>query len=146
MHRIILLALLLLTSCSSKPTTSTADESDVRAFLTRYFQTWSDQDMVGYEGCFHAQARISFVEPSGLVTSMGLTDFIHSQRLAHQQTPARMKEVPLEMRLELHRPITQAAVTWRLTKGSSEQTGTDYFTLAKTPAGWRILSLVFNND
>jgi hypothetical protein len=40
----------------------------------------------------------------------------------------------------------QASVRWKLTKGTEITTGTDCFTLIKTPVGWKIMSLVFYND
>lgn len=142
--RLALVALLslVLPCCSSKA----GDDKEVRSFLERYFATWSAQDMDGYGGCFHDQARVTFVGKGGRTDSMGLTDFLHSQRMAHQSSPTRMNEVPLEMRITSGTSITQAAVTWKLTKGSETETGTDYFTLVKTDGGWRIIALAFNQD
>ena len=102
--------------------------------------------MVGYEGCFYPSARINFVAKDGNIDGLGLTDFIHSQKMAHQTSPSPMTEVPVSMTIELHEPVTQAAVHWKLSKAGQDQTGIDFFTLVKTPAGWRIVSLSFFND
>jgi hypothetical protein len=145
MHRLILGFFALTLACCSHH--SAKDEEVVRTFLGRYFSTWSAQDMEGYAGCFHEQARISFVTKQGVVQSQGLTDFIHGQKMAHQTSSSPMKEVPLAMKIELHAPVAQAAVNWKLTKSAGgEETGMDFFTLVKTAEGWRIMSLVFYND
>jgi len=133
---------LLLPCCSGKA----GDDKEVRTFLERYFATWSAQDMDGYGGCFHEQARITFVGKTGQSESMGLTDFLHSQRMAHETSPVKMNEVPLEMKITQGNLITQASVTWKLSKGTETNTGTDYFTLVKTSNGWRIMALAFDQD
>ncbi len=143
-HLTLAFIALALSCCYSQPT---AEEAVVKTFLERYFSTWSAQDMEGYAGCFHEQARITFVTKQGQVESNGLTDFIHGQKMAHQTAANPMKEVPLSIKIELHPPVAQAAVTWRLSKpGAADETGMDFFTLAKTSDGWRIMSLVFYND
>ena len=139
---LIVIAALLLPCCSGKA----GDDKEVRSFLERYFSTWSAQDMDGYGACFHDHARISFVEKSGQVDTMGLTDFLHSQVMAHQTSPVKMNEVPLEMKITQGAHITQASVTWKLSKGNETNTGTDNFTLVKTASGWRIIALVFDQD
>ena len=121
------------------------DHAIVREGLKRI--VGSAQDMEGYASCFHEQARITFVTKQGGTDSYGLTDFLHGQKMAHQNSPSRMTEVPLTIKIELHPPVAQAAVTWKLSKpGGIDETGMDFFTLAKTAGGWRIMSLVFYND
>ncbi len=136
------MAMLLLSCCTGKA----GDDKELRSFLERYFSTWSAQDMDGYGSCFDDQARITFVGKGGRSESMGLTDFLHSQRMAHQTSPVKMNEVPLEMKITPGKSITQAAVTWKLTKGTEVETGTDYFTLIKGGAGWHIIALAFDQD
>jgi len=144
MRRFIPLILgLLLTACSPA---AHPDQPGIETFLQRYFSTWSAQDMAGYSACFHPTARISFVGDSGQTSSQGLTDFIHGQTLGHQRSPVPMTEVPTEMKITGDPRVAQAAVRWKLTKGRETVTGTDYFTLVKTPEGWKIASLVFYND
>jgi hypothetical protein len=136
-------ALLLVTACSS-PTSP--DDPAVRAALERYFATWSARDMEGYAACFHPQARIHFVTSDRGVDSEGLTDFLFSQRMAHQQAKSPLKEVPKSMKITVGKGIAQAHVRWELQKGEGNTTGSDFFTLAKTSEGWRITALVWEQD
>ncbi len=136
-------ALLLLPCCAG---TANGDDKEVRSFLEHYFASWSAQEMDAYGACFDDQAHVTFVTKEGRVDSMGLTDFLHSQRMAHQTSPVRMNEVPLEMTIRKGRLITQASVTWKLTKGAEVNTGTDYFTLIKAEGGWHIIALAFDQD
>lgn len=144
--RLALLCLAIITAGCTQEQSAHPEEPAIRAFLERYFSTWSAQDMEGYGACFQEQARVIFVEKGGGSRSEGLTDFLHGQRLGHTQSPVRMIEVPLEMHITGDARVAQAAVKWKLTKGAEIITGMDYFTLAKTPQGWRIVSLVFFND
>ncbi len=134
-----------LTSCGGTAGSAHPDEKDIQTFLTHYFATWSAKDMDGYGGCFHPTARISFVQ-DGKVSSQGLTDFLHGQRLGHERTPIPMTEVPTSMKIHGDPRVAQAEVRWKLTKGPETVTGTDYFTLVKTREGWKIGALVFYND
>lgn len=131
--------------CANKQTTH-SDDSAIRAFLTGYFSTWSAKDMEGYAACFHPQARVLFIGSSGQVVSEGLTDFLHSQRLAHETAATPMSEKPLEMTIQGDAKVAQASVTWLLTKGSTEERGTDFFTLKKEGSGWKIVTLVFYGE
>ncbi|MEI6536222.1 MAG: nuclear transport factor 2 family protein [Verrucomicrobiaceae bacterium] len=119
------------------------EDADVRTMLNRYFATWSQRDMDGYGRCFDPQARILFVAKNGDVVSEGVTDFIHGQKLAHEQAATPMTERPLDMKIQGDAKIAQAAVPWILTKGSKEERGTDFFTLRRDGDAWKIVSLVF---
>ena len=134
---------LFLPSCSQA---DSPEEAAVRAHLTSYFSTWSAKDMDGYGKCFQEGARITFVQPGGIVSAEALTDFLHSQRMAHTMASSPMKEEPTEMKITLGKGIAQAAVKWKLTKDTTITTGTDMFTLARTPSGWRIVALVWEQD
>jgi hypothetical protein len=136
---------LALTSCSAKQTPH-PDDASIRTFLNQYFSTWSAKDMDGYASCFHPQARIHFISPSGQVTSEGVTDFLHGQRLAHERATMPMTEKPLEMIIQGDSKVVQAQVTWVLIKGATEERGTDFFTLKRDPSGWKIVSLVFYGE
>ncbi len=122
-----------------------ANDADIRTFLERYFSTWSAKDMQGYGACFHEQARISYVS-QGVPYTQGYTDFLHSQKLSHAASATPMVEVPTGMQILHDDRTAQASVRWKLSKGAEITTGTDCFTLIKTPAGWKIMSLVFYND
>lgn len=141
----LLLALVFISACGPQAAEKTAEDQDVRAFLQTYFSTWSAKDMDGYGACFHEQARISYVH-QGRPQTQGLTDFLHGQKLSHATASAPMTEVPTGMKILRDERTAQASVRWKLTKGADMTTGTDCFTLIKTPAGWKIMSLVFYND
>ncbi len=141
---LLFLALLCLASC--KPAATGNDDPSVTAFLHRYFDTWSAKDMDGYSRCFDETARIAYVTGNGQVISQAKTDFIHGQKLAHDQAPTPMKEVPLDMRIQGDDKVKQAAVTWLLTKGATKEQGTDFFTLKREGADWKIVSLVFYGE
>ena len=143
-HLLVLVMLLLNPACSQSAPSD--DEKAVRAHLEHYFATWSAQDMDGYAACFHPQARISFNLGEGRMSNEGLTDFVHGQRMSHQTAASPMKEVPLDMKISTGKAVAQAAVKWELHKADGNKTGTDFFTLARTPDGWRILALVWEQD
>jgi hypothetical protein len=132
-------------SCSPAKNPAAGDDADIRAFLTSYFSTWSAQDMDGYGACFHEQARVTFVH-QGAPQTQGLTDFLHGQKLSHTTASVPMNEVPTDMKILRDDRTAQASVRWKLTKSSQITTGTDCFTLIKTPSGWKIMSLVYYND
>ena len=142
-HLLLLAGLFLISACAPK---SHPEEPNVKAFLNRYFETWSNQDMENYGNCFHSQARVFFITESGGVISQGLTDFLHGQRMSHQQATEPMKEVPLEMRIQMDDKAAQAHVTWSLMKGKTEERGTDLFTLKRDGQGWKIVNLTFYED
>jgi hypothetical protein len=145
MRSLLALCLLcFLTACASKP--GHPDEATVREFLTRYFSTWSAKDMDGYGACFHPQARVTFVNKNGSADGIGLTDFLHGQKMSHQMAEKPMKEVPLDMQISGDARVTQAAVKWHLTKADGDETGMDYFTLVYAEGKWSILSLAFFID
>ena len=135
--------LVLVASCS--PSSSHPEEPAVRAHVEHYFATWSAQDMDGYGSCFQPQARITFVTPQESI-SQGLTDFLHGQRLTHETAATPMSEVPLEIKISVGNRIATAVVKWELRKQGGNKTGMDFFTLAKTPEGWRIVALVWEQD
>ena len=141
---LILVALFSLSSCTQASTHP--EKSEIEGFLNRYFSTWSAKDMDGYGGCFHPTARISFVEKGGQCSGQGVTDFLHGQKLGHERSAEPMTEVPTTMKISGDRRVALAEVRWKLTKGREIVTGTDFFTLLKTPDGWRIAGLVFYND
>ncbi|MCX6857575.1 MAG: nuclear transport factor 2 family protein [Verrucomicrobia bacterium] len=139
----LLLALLCLSACSEA---AHPQKAEIEVFLNRYFNTWSAKDMDGYGSCFHSTARITFVEKGGQCGSQGVTDFLHGQKLGHERSAEAMTEVPTDMKISGDSRVALAEVRWKLTKGREIVTGTDFFTLLKTPDGWRIASLVFYND
>ena len=136
---------LFLACCGPQAPAPHAEEPQVRSFLERYFATWSAKDMDGYASCFHQQARVTFLQ-NGAPQSQGLTDFLHGQKMSHAGSTTPMTEVPTDMQILMDDRTAQAQVRWKLTQGTRVVTGTDCFTLVKTPDGWKIASLVFYND
>ncbi|MEZ0387645.1 MAG: nuclear transport factor 2 family protein [Verrucomicrobium sp.] len=145
---LILLAIVSLVGVGCKSATPPAypQEAEVKTFLNRYFSTWSAKDMEGYGSCFHPQARVFFLTEGQGVVSQGLTDFLHGQRMAHEQAATPMTERPVDMRIQGDERGAQACVTWVLTKGAKEERGTDLFTLQKEASGWKIISLAFYGE
>ncbi len=122
-------------------------EPAVRAFLERYFSTWSAQDMDGYAACFHETARVTWLPEGGENPRTDtLSDFLHGQRLGHKTSPEPMTETAGSMEILMDDRAALARVPWTLVKGAQRSTGIDHFSLIKTPAGWKIIHLVFYAD
>jgi hypothetical protein len=114
--------------------------------ISEYFSTWSSQNMQAYRRCFHPLACIHFIDDAGTSHSFNLDQFIHVQQNAHLLAPEPMFEKPTQSSLTVRGRMAQAVVRWELRKGDAFITGTDYFTFLKTDQGWKILSLVFEQD
>lgn len=140
-----LLICIWLTGCS-REATAHPDDNAIRAFIDRYFSTWSAQDMDGYGALFDDKARVYFLDKSGSLSGEGKTDFLHSQKMAHSQSKVPMKEVPLEVKIIGDMRACQVEVKWKLIAGERVVTGLDYFTLKKDSDGWKIVSLLFYQD
>ncbi len=108
-------------------------------FVNRYFGTWSAQDIDGYGRCFHPNARIWF----GTGSSMGLPEFLDSQRRAHEQSPVRLTEVPLSWEGQVNEGLAHVRVHWELRRGTEPVRGYDFFTLVFTEGRWQIIALTF---
>jgi hypothetical protein len=145
-HFVCLILLALLSLCSCTQASAHPEKNEIEMFLNRYFSTWSAKDMDGYGACFHPTARITFVEKGGQCSAQGVTDFLHGQKLGHERSAEPMMEAPTSMEISGDNRVALAEVRWKLTKGREIVTGTDFFTLLKTPDGWRIANLVFYND
>jgi hypothetical protein len=151
--RLLLAALALLLSLGCKgrdgtpPSAETARvEAEIRSFLDRYFATWSAQDMDGYADCFHEQARVTFVQPNGEITTDTRSDFLHGQRLGHQTSRERMTETADRIDLEFDHRAALARVRWTLSRGVEKTRGIDHFSLIRTSQGWKIIHLLFYTD
>src|SRR4029078_10466841 len=137
---------LLLVSCAPPGTPAHPDDAAIRAFLNRYFESWYKRDMESYGALFDSQARIYFVGNagglSGGLVAEGTMDFLHGQKIAHEQSESPMSERPLDMKIQGDGKVAQATVTWVLSKGNKEERGTDFFTLRRDGENWKIVSLV----
>lgn len=145
-RKLLFLLCLLFTACSKSGPAPHPDEAAVRAFIDRYFSTWSARDMEGYGSLFDDKARVFYLEKNGSMTSEGKTDFLHSQKMAHSESKVPMNEVPLDVQISGDARACQVGVKWRLTQGQRVATGLDYFTLRKGSDGWKIASLLFYQD
>lgn len=135
-----------LSSCD-KSGASHPEEPEVRAFLERYFSTWSAQDMDGYAACFHDAARVTYVaDRSGSQRTETLSDFLHGQRMGHKTAAEPMTEIADSMDIQMDDRAALARVRWTLLKGADRSTGIDHFSLIKTTAGWKIIHLLFYAD
>jgi len=140
---ICLFAPVWLSSCQPSGS-SHAEEPAVRAFLDRYFSTWSAQDMDGYASCFHESARITYVaDRRGSQRTETLSDFLHGQRMGHKTAAEPMNEVADSMIIQTDDRAALARVHWTLLRGAEKSTGIDHFSLIKTEAGWKIIHLLF---
>lgn len=141
----LLTALLLATGCGAEKGAN-ADHQQLKSLISGYFASWSKPDMEAYKACFHPKAAIYFVDAGGNPHYAQLEKFITWQEQAHQEAGGRLSEKPTHISLTVHGRLAQAAVRWELHKGSTAVTGTDYFMFIKTEAGWRILTLIFEQD
>lgn len=138
---------LLVLALASTLGTSLATEAEVRAAVENYFAAWSRADMDAYAATFHPEAVIFFLKPDGSVGMRApVAPFVASQAEAHRTSPERMSEVPRGCEVTLNGTLATAVVPWKLTAGARVDTGVDVFTFVRGRDGWKILTLVFNND
>jgi pyroglutamyl-peptidase len=117
--------------------------ADVRAFVERYFRSWSDQDMDAYDSCFLPEAFVQFIDDRGAVSTSGKRQFVAQQREVHRRSTDRNVEVPESVDVRMEGKLAHAVVFWKLTSGARIQKGYDHFTLVKRDGKWRIVNLVF---
>jgi len=142
----LLTVLLLATGCCGAEKGANADQQQLKSLISGYFASWSKPDMAAYKASFHPLAAIYFVDAGGKPHYAQLEKFIAWQEQAHQEAGGRLSEKPTDISLAVHGRLAQAAVRWELHKGNAVETGTDYFMFIKTEAGWRILTLIFEQD
>ncbi|MFM7181924.1 MAG: nuclear transport factor 2 family protein [Verrucomicrobiales bacterium] len=148
---LVLCAAALMISCGEKnappPPPDPAIE-DVRAFLTKYFQVWSEKRIDAYQDLFEKGAVVHFVDESGRVVAWPLPPFIESQRQAHAAAVAPMVETAerMEIHISPDSRAAQAAVKWKLVEGDKVTIGWDHFTLLRRDNRWFILNLVFYKE
>ncbi len=136
-----------LAACGRSAPAASPQEKEARAFLERYFATWSAQDMDGYAACFHESARVTWLPAKGSNPQTDtLSDFLHGQRLGHQTSPEPMRETADHMDILMDGRAAIARVRWTLLKGAQRTTGIDHFSLIHTPSGWKIIHLLFYSD
>lgn len=136
---LIFLAALLGSGCSLAET----PEKEIKLLIRNYFSAWSAADMKGYGQLFHPSASVHFLDSRNRPNSHYLTRFLALQAEFHSKTKVPAKEIPTGIRVTSNDRVARAEVDWELTVGTKRTTGVDYFTLIRTPEGWRILNLVF---
>src|SRR5262249_28013389 len=119
------------------------DVKDVKEFVNRYFRTWSEQDIKGYDACFMPDACIQHIGPQGQLTTSLRAPFIASQRDYHMNSPDKTTEVPVTIDIRFEEKLARAVVYWKLTAGARTEWGYDHFTLLQHEGNWRIVNLVF---
>ena len=122
------------------------DDRRLERFVNRYFASWSDQRMADYRACFIPDAEIHFITREGARVTFTLDDFMRLQARAHANAPEPMREVPTRTVIRRFGSTARVEATWALTRADGVQTGTDWFTMTKTDAGWKIRRLVFATD
>ncbi|MHC4250445.1 MAG: YybH family protein [Planctomycetota bacterium] len=122
-----------------------APDTEIEAFLQKYFATWSAHDIEAYGRCFDVDATIQFLEPGGKLKVHGLRGFLEGQRRAQAGQP-EMREAPTAMRIEREGDVATAFVRWRLESGERVVTGTDCFLLARRDGEWLVTALLVKSD
>ncbi len=135
----------LVAARSEEPPAKATDarEAEVRELINRYFKTWSDQDMKGYEACFMPEAVVQFIDGQGHLSTMAKPAFIASQRNYHRTSLEKTVEVPETVDIRFEQDLARVVVYWKLTAGRRLERGYDHYTLMKVDGGWRIVNLVF---
>jgi pyroglutamyl-peptidase len=126
-----------------KAKTEDAREREVKELIVRYFRTWSEQDMKGYDACFLPDAVIQFIDETGGLSSYGRRQFIANQSEYHRKATVKAIEVPESIDIRFEAKLARVVVFWRLTAGLRNETGYDHFTLLKHDGNWRIVNLTF---
>ncbi len=117
---------------------------EVQEMIARYFRTWSEQDMDGYNDCFMPEACIQYIDaPGGRLSTTPRVEFIRGQKAYHERSPDKTVEVPETIDVRFEEKLARVVVFWKLTAGRRTEYGFDHFTLMKHNGNWRIVNLVF---
>jgi hypothetical protein len=119
------------------------DIKDIKEFITRYFSTWSKQDMKGYDACFMRDACIQHLDATGGLTTSLRARFIAGQAEYHRNSKVRTTEVAESIDIRFEEKLARVVVFWKLTAGPRVETGYDHFTLTRHEGQWRIVNLLF---
>jgi len=132
-------------SSESDPEAAVAPDSEISAFLDKYFATWSAHDLKAYGRCFDVEATVQFLRPDGTLKVYGLGSFLATQRRAQAAAP-QSRETATSMRIERKGDVATAFVRWRLDSGERIVTGTDCFLLARREGEWLVTALLVRGD
>jgi ketosteroid isomerase-like protein len=113
--------------------------------IRRYFRTWSEQDIDGYNDCFAPDACVQYLDApgTGRLSTTPRAPFIASQRDYHRRSPHKTVEVPETIDVRFEENLARVVVHWKLTAGPRTEYGYDHFTLMRHGGNWRIVNLVF---
>lgn len=117
----------------------------LRAFLERYFESWSAGDMATYRSLFHDRATIVAVAGGRIAYCLGPEDFVHRQSSSQASRPMVERMTWVEAREDSLAAV--ARVGWHLTGPNLDVRGVDLFTLLRGPSGtWQITHLLFYQE
>lgn len=122
---------------------STQYEPSLRKSILQYFSSWSHKDMETYASCFDPSAIIYLMEKDRVVLRQNLKDFMEDQINAHKRALSSLEEHAEDMDMVITDHLAYVRVLWKLTAGDRVSRGYDHFVLSRTPAGWKIVTLVF---
>ena len=128
---------------AADPPPEDAQKAAVTELITRYFHTWSSQDLERYGQCFMPQAAVQVIDQNGKLVSMPLAPFLRSQQEAHRRATAPMVETPESIEIRFDAKLAHALVYWKLVDGARIEKGYDHFTLMRSGGQWRIANLIF---
>ena len=123
-----------------------AEERLLHELISTYFSSWSKPDMSVYKSCFHPQATVYFLDAAGKPHRSLLDEFVAGQERVQHQGARPMTERPTHTSLAVYGRLARAEVRWELHRNGATATGTDFFTFLKTDTGWKIISLIFEQD
>jgi hypothetical protein len=78
-----------------------------------------------------------------VVLRQELKHFLRDQTEAHRRASAPLEEHAEDIDILVTGPFAYVRVLWKLTSGDRVSRGYDHFLLSRTPAGWKIVALVF---
>jgi ketosteroid isomerase-like protein len=118
-------------------------DPSLRKLILQYFSSWSNKDMETYAACFDPSSTIYVMEKGEVALRQDLKDFLRGQIEAHRRASSPLSERAEDMDMVLTGQFAYVRVLWKLTSGERVSKGYDHFLLSRTPAGWKIVSLVF---
>lgn len=149
-HGALALALALSVGCARgttppEPADAPAHQpEDIRAFLDRYFGTWSQGDMEAYGALFFPEATITHLRDQKVNWRMQLPPFINSQQQVFSHPGPKPKERYTDFSAQVDAQGASVTAWWTLESPRGVSHGIDRFLLAKDFNGdWRIVALLF---
>ena len=122
-------------------------DTEMEAFLTSYFESWSRGDMKTYGEHFLPAAVVASLHNGILAPWVVRHRFVEQQRMLRERG-GRAHERMLSFTVDRDAQAATVVAQWELVKGAGPDRratrGVDRFTLIKDDSGdWKIASLVF---